>query len=248
METIKMNETLLNLICYIKDTVTQVISEGILKQQALDWYSIAQKEFYGLSEKYFKKAGISPNKQNFEAILSYTFPEGLRNTEFSQLEKFSFVGSPYRKQTVIHGRDILQNLLNKYEARYERYYARKEKIRKEIIILQEQESKLRYPHWTHFILRPLLLELKRQTPEIIWEKNNRLLCFGIRAECPVFGQTKDNKTVGVTFTHEEGKLYYDTGKTVSGCPKDLNGLNCITAEVKSISQLVEFIRQQYKDQ
>ena len=248
MQEIKMNETLLHLVCYIKDTKKQAISEGLLlsNNQKRYWLSVTRQTYYSLDDKYFKKAGISHNEQNLEAILSYNLPDGIKNTEYSQLGQFSFRGIPYPMRLETPDTDKFHKMLNKHMDRLKRYYAKKEQIENELERLKEQRQKLCYPHWTRFILHPVLIQLKRLTPEIKWEKDIRFTCFGVRGECPVFGETKNNENVGVTFTYNGGKLFYDTGNTINGFPKDLNGLNCITAKIESISQLVGFIHQQYQ--
>ncbi|GLL53398.1 hypothetical protein KUBF_10600 [Bacteroides finegoldii] len=49
-------------------------------------------------------------------------------------------------------------------------------------------------------------------PEVTWDAEN-LHTHGLRAACSVYGKTRNNETVGLTFTFDGGVLSYDTGKS-----------------------------------
>lgn len=116
---------------------------------------------------------------------------------------------------------------------------------KRIERLKAKRSSLKYPSWTEDYLRPILEELARQTPDITWDFE-RLSVFGLRCDCPVFGKNHEQITTGITFTHHNGQLYYDTGETKSNFNPntlgDCNGFNNISAPVESIETLLVHVR------
>lgn len=104
-------------------------------------------------------------------------------------------------------------------------------------------------HWTDNLIRPVMEELAKITPDIQWEMKDCLIPLGMRCNCSVFGKTKDDITVGVTFTPGAGDtLNFDTGEYRIGCQHntlgDLNGFNNITAALTDIEQLVELVHKQ----
>lgn len=116
---------------------------------------------------------------------------------------------------------------------------------KRIKHLQIKRSALKYPSWTEVLLRPILGELVKLTPEITW-KIGRLSVMGLRSNCSVFGETKEQITVGITFTCDDNELYYDTGETKGNFLSDsigaMNGFNNVRAPVESIGTLLEHVR------
>lgn len=119
---------------------------------------------------------------------------------------------------------------------------------KKIERLQKRKESIKL-HWTDDLIRPVMEELAKITPDIQWETKERLIPLGLRCNCSVFGKTKDDITVGVTFTPCSGdRLCFDTGESRIGYQKntlgDVNGFNNITAELTDISQLVDLIRNQ----
>lgn len=117
---------------------------------------------------------------------------------------------------------------------------------KKIERLKKRKDKIRC-HWTDNLIRPVMEELVKITPDIQWEMKERLIPLGMRCNCSVFGKTKNNITVGVTFTPgADDTLNFDTGEYHTGCQNntlgDLNGFNNITAGLTDIKQLVELIR------
>lgn len=112
---------------------------------------------------------------------------------------------------------------------------------KRIERLKAKRSSLKYPSWTEDYLRPILEELARLTPDITWDFE-RLSVFGLRCDCPVFGKNREQITTGITFTHHNGQLYYDTGETKNNYDPNtiggLNGFNKVSAPVESIETLL----------
>lgn len=108
--------------------------------------------------------------------------------------------------------------------------------------LEDKRYSLNYPSWTKEYLRPILDELARQTPDISWDFE-RLLVFGLRSECPVFGRNSEQVLTGITFTFQ---LYYDTGETKrdfsSDTLADLNGFNNVSAPVECLNTLLVHVR------
>ena len=111
--------------------------------------------------------------------------------------------------------------------------------------LEDKRYSLNYPSWTKEYLRPILDELAMQTPDITWDFE-RLLVFGLRSECPVFGRNKEQVLTGITFTIHENQLYYDTGETKrnfsSDTLGDLNGFNNVSAPVECLNTLLVHVR------
>lgn len=127
---------------------------------------------------------------------------------------------------------VLDDKIKETERKIERLKKRKDKI---------------YCRWTDNLIRPVMEELAKHTPDIQWEMNGHLIPLGMRCNCSVFGKTKNNITVGVTFTPgADDTLNFDTGEYKIGCHNnplgDLNGFNNITAGLTDIKQLVELVR------
>lgn len=101
-DSMPMNKTLLNLCIFLQDTKRQAISEGILiGNNNIDWYNTVKKAYFGLAKKIFEEAGIKQNLMNLEALLYYQLPEGIRNTEYDQLHKFSLNTKGFSRYRVL---------------------------------------------------------------------------------------------------------------------------------------------------
>ena len=83
---------------------------------------------------------------------------------------------------------------------------------KRIMRLSEQQNRIERPWWTKEIVAPLMLEVARLTPEVTWDAEN-LHTHGLRAACSVYGKTRNNETVGLTFTFDGGVLVMTPGKS-----------------------------------
>jgi len=93
---------------------------------------------------------------------------------------------------------------------------RRREIDDEIERLQEERKRLDELRWTEWLLRPVMREIARLTPEIEWERNKAYQPMGIRGAVPVFGRMKDGgQPVGITFTELGGELYFDAERTES---------------------------------
>lgn len=144
---------------------------------------------------------------------------------------------------------FIQQLSEKYSKQYKYYFATRRK-------LQDRLDKLKYPHWTKKLLRPIMNEIKKRTPEIFWDDDcvMRGITFGLRCECPVFGYTdKQHKhfVCSITFTDgvlENGEVCYDIDerqdKFPDGTVGEMNGWNNVSKPVESIDELVIFIENQ----
>ena len=140
-------------------------------------------------------------------------------------------------------RQSYQDKIDESERKIEWHKRRKERYEKRI-------RKMDFPHWTDNLVRPVMREIERLTPDIVWEERDRLPTFGIRCECPVFGKTAEGHTVGICFTpgsNIEEKLWYDTGEVKarfsSGTIGEINGMNNVSKPVDSIEELIAFVRQ-----
>lgn len=85
----KLNMTLLNLIIAVQDKRKFLVSHRLLtRTEDIDWYLETRKYFFNIEEQIIKKAGIIPNLQTFEKILSCKLPEGCEEVEYHELNKF----------------------------------------------------------------------------------------------------------------------------------------------------------------
>lgn len=118
---------------------------------------------------------------------------------------------------------------------------------KRIMRLSEQQNRIERPWWTKEIVAPLMLEVARLTPEVTWDAEN-LHTHGLRAVCSVYGKTRNNETVGLTFTFDGGVLSYDTGEVTHrfapGTLGEINGMNNVSAPVESVDTLVDKVNEQ----
>lgn len=162
----------------------------------------------------------------------------------------------------------LKEIQQTYSSKYKAYSDEKQSHQK---LIDESEKKivwhqrridrykkkinnLDFPHWTENLVRPIIAEVARLTPDIEWENDKRLCTLGLRCECPIFGKTKDGHTVGITFTppHSGANLpYYDTGEHkqsfLPGTIGEINGMNNVSKQVESIEELVAMIRRKEEE-
>lgn len=145
---------------------------------------------------------------------------------------------------------IFEIIQSEYRRKLDYFRTQKNTLEAKIERLKRKQERNKYPHWTDLFVRPVMDELARLTPEIQWELKDKLITFGLRCECPVFGKTANGRTVAITFTcdHLSGTLYYDTGRHnnrfKTSTLGDLNGLNNETVPVESMQMLVDFVRRQ----
>ena len=185
-------------------------------------------------------------------LVSYTtnvgcFPEAL-NYDIVLLHSplnvsFQYV---YLDQIIINKNiEFINNLKSEYATKISTYENKKTRIRAKMARLEKKLTKLIYPHWTDILVRPIMAEVAHRTPDIVWEQDKTLNTFGIRCACPVFGQTLEGHTVGITFTAGKAGLLYDTGEKYHANEyNDLNGLNNISKPIVSIDELVSLVRKQ----
>lgn len=145
---------------------------------------------------------------------------------------------------------IFEIIQSEYRRKLDYYRTQKNTLEAKIERLKRKQERNKYPHWTDLFVRPVMDELARLTPEIQWELKDKLITFGLRCECPVFGKTANGRTVAITFTcdHSSGTLYYDTGRHnnhfKTNTLGDLNGFNNVTVPVESMQMLVDFVLRQ----
>lgn len=159
--------------------------------------------------------------------------------------------------------NTLKEIQSAYSEKYEAYRTEKKTFQdkidesnrkiewhqRRIARYEKRIRRMDFPHWTDNLVRPIMAEVERLTPDIKWEEKDRLPTFGLRCECPVFGKTEEGHTVGICFTpgsHIDGNVRYDTGETKSryssGTLGEINGMNNVCKEVESIDELVAFVR------
>jgi hypothetical protein len=144
--------------------------------------------------------------------------------------------------------EFINNLKSEYTTKRTVYDTTKEAIEKKIARLEKKRGKLVYPHWTDHLVRPIIAEVERRTPDIKWDiDKERLTTFGLRCECPIFGKTTDGHTVGITFTPGNDIPRYDTGRSRNLYDHDTigawNGMNNVSKPIESIDELVALVRQ-----
>lgn len=153
----------------------------------------------------------------------------------------------------------LQQALTTANTAYETERKRIDKLvetkERQIKKLEAKKRKLTYPHWTEYLVRPVLNEIEKALPE--WKRDSdRLSVFGLGCRCPVFFYHKDDneadrdeRIVGITFLPgdlDNAELRYETGKQECNYPANsigyLNGFNNITKPVESIEELIAFLK------
>lgn len=137
--------------------------------------------------------------------------------------------------------------------RYRRYRAacdrRRREIDDEIERLQEERKRLDELHWTEELLRPVMREIARLTPEIGWKLDETFHPRGIRCAVSVFGRLKDGgQPVCITFTELGGELYFDAERTESRfVPETLGATPCMNTLSVSVGDgepLLRYLRPQ----
>lgn len=141
--------------------------------------------------------------------------------------------------------EFINNLKIEYATQKSAYENEKTRIETKIAKLEKKLQKLVYPHWTDLLVRPIIEEVARRTPDIVWEDNKPLSTFGMRCECPIFGKTSKGYTVGITFTPDGETLCFDTGEKHHLTEyNDWNGFNNVSKPVESIDELIALVRKQ----
>ena len=134
------------------------------------------------------------------------------------------------------------NTIEHIVSRYRLYQAQCEKRKQEI------DREIEQLHWTEGLLRPVLQEIARQTPDIEWEQKEEYHPLGLRGAVLVRGRIKNGSPVFVTFTELGNDLRFDTDSVCSrfapGTLGELNGMNTLSASVKDGTPLLEYIRKQ----
>lgn len=148
--------------------------------------------------------------------------------------------------------NFISDLKSSYTAKRTFYETTKETIEKKISRLEKKLKKLIYPHWTECLVRPIIQEVERRTPDIKWDYDReRLITFGLRCECPIFGHTPDGHTVGITFTPGKDMACYDSGQRLNlydkGTIGNWNGMNNITKPIESIDELIAHVRRKEQE-
>ena len=144
------------------------------------------------------------------------------------------------------------NTIEHIVSRYRLYQAQCEKRRleidREIEQLTKERASIRPIHRTEGLLRPVLQEIARQTPDIEWEQKEEYHPLGLRGAVLIRGRIKNGSPVFVTFTELGNDLWFDTDSVCSRFAPEtlgaLNGMNTLSASVKDGTPLLEYIRKQ----
>ena len=131
----------------------------------------------------------------------------------------------------------IENIVRRYRQHRTACDRRRREIDDEIERLQEG------------LLRPVMREIARLTPEIEWEHNKEHHPMGLRYAVSVFGRLKDGgQLVGITFTELGGELYFDAERTESRfVPETLGAtpcMNTLSVLVGDGEPLLRYLRQQ----
>lgn len=138
----------------------------------------------------------------------------------------------------------IENIIDRYRRHKTRCELRRAAIDQQIVELEQERRCLRNPHWTEGLVRPVMREIARRTPEITWQIDKKLIPVGLRGMVTVIGVNDDGNRIEITFTEQDHQLHYDTGDTASRYPAGAagDGLNNLTAPVGDGEALLEYIR------
>lgn len=137
--------------------------------------------------------------------------------------------------------------------RYRRYRAARDRRRREIDDeierLQKERKRLDELRRTEWLLRPVMREIARLTPEIEWKLDETYQPRGIRGAVPIFGRLKDGgQPVGITFTELGGELYFEAERTetlfIPGMLGATPCMNTLSVSVGDGEPLLRCLRQQ----
>lgn len=143
----------------------------------------------------------------------------------------------------------IENIVRRYSQHRTACDRCRREIDDEIERLQEERKRLDELRWTEGLLRPVMREIARLTPEIEWEWDETYQPRGIRSAVPVFGRLKDGgQPVGITFTELGGELCFDTERTESRFVPETPGatpcMNTLSVLVGDGEPLLRYLRQQ----
>ena len=97
------------------------------------------------------------------------------------------------------------------------------------------------------IMTRAMAEIARLTPEIDWENNDEFYPTDLRGAITVFGRTKRERPVCITFTESGHDLQFDSGQIHNSFSlkvlKDIGGTNNIMESVGDGEPLLHYIRQ-----
>ena len=143
--------------------------------------------------------------------------------------------------------NAIENIITRYRLHKTQCDKRRKEIDREIEHLKQERERLNNPHWTEELLRPVMAEIARLTPEIDWENNDEFYPTDLRGAITVFGRTKRERPVCITFTESGHDLQFDSGQIHNSFSlkvlKDIGGTNNIMESVGDGEPLLHYIRQ-----
>lgn len=143
----------------------------------------------------------------------------------------------------------IENIIQRYRQHRAARDRRRREIDDEIERLQEERKRLNELRRTEGLLRPVMREIARLTPEIEWERDETYHPRGIQCAVSVFGRLKDGgQPVCITFTELGGELYFDAERTESWFVPETLGttpcMNTLSVSVGDGEPLLRYLRQQ----
>lgn len=90
MNTLVMNEQLLDVLCALKAKQHLALCEISLPGYPTDWRSVLRDYLFAMPDDLIKSVGLKKNEYCFEAVVHLSIPELWMSTESSALKQFSF--------------------------------------------------------------------------------------------------------------------------------------------------------------
>lgn len=143
----------------------------------------------------------------------------------------------------------IENIVRCYRQHRTACDRRRREIDDEIERLQEKRKRLDELRRTEELLRPVMREIARLTPEIGWKLDETFHPRGLRCAVSVSGRLKDGgQLVCITFTELGGELYFDAERTESRFVPGTLGttpcMNTLSVSVGDGEPLLRYLRPQ----
>ena len=89
MKPVKLNETLLGLILFLKRARDYYISKSEMFDFNGDWYKFVAEEYSDIPDNIFEQAQIAHNYHNFDEALHFVVTSEMMNCQMEELGQFS---------------------------------------------------------------------------------------------------------------------------------------------------------------
>ena len=87
--------------------------------------------------------------------------------------------------------NAIEHIVSRYRLYQAQCEKRRHEIDREIEQLTKERASIRPIHWTEWLLRPVLQEIVRQTPDIEWEQKEEYHPLRLRSAVLVRGRIKN---------------------------------------------------------